>query len=654
VNGKLTEEELRKRLDELDPSSDEDESKVLEPNDTHPISRHPSLEAGLVRSMVESRRSSSSKSKKKRPSRRDRLASHDRENSPVHDTSPWVDNLGTIGFETLGGHAGRKAAETTYFHSEIENPVRNTNCDVNEHPKRDLLNTTDEWRISALAKTAPLGLKILPSLETEQSNHSKSHFSIKKNGNNGETSLRPKQDRVSAMQTFSEDPPSALSDGSIEDGRQSETSRSRVDPPAMPVLRHRRSSSNPIRKRIDAKQSKCTPAPMPLPTPPERNAQAILSPPSRKGEGSGGILGDSGTKTRSRLNESPSEREDSALFNFKRAVDAKFVAPKSPRGQSSSQIVNAARPSLRSLRRAYTYANLNNTMAPGSVAKREAIIMPWRHALDYGLDKRKKTFVKRITKLKITKLKIALIGDTTTRKDDILRTMMTSSSSLQAANKEAKEGISENEGLINEMKQLMINASDHGDAQNPGYATRQRIKRISKKEVRHKRSGSVGTILGMRMFQKEIQMDEGKVAEVSLFSLTGSDQWRHIVHVVVPDACVLAFMFSCEYINSLNNVKEWYRRVARDRTPKSTVVLVGTHCSSARKKLSSKEWDAMMHRARRTAKKARATALVLCDLSEGTNMSVLLNVILHRPLKLPKSTVDIDANPKIEWFAHGH
>eukprot|EP00466_Bigelowiella_natans_P009795 jgi/Bigna1/62764/fgenesh1_kg.41_\ len=148
----------------------------------------------------------------------------------------------------------------------------------------------------------------------------------------------------------------------------------------------------------------------------------------------------------------------------------------------------------------------------------------------------------------------------------------------------------------------------------------------------------------MRMAQSEVQLIDGKRVDLSIFSLTGGGQHRDIVQVVVMDASVLGFVFSCLDSESLSHIRDWYMRVHNYRSSNSTAVMIGTDYSSARENCTEKEWQNIQDKARKFSKKAKAKALIFCDSDSGINTTILLHVLLHQPLKLPKpSTKNQDA-----------
>jgi len=260
---------------------------------------------------------------------------------------------------------------------------------------------------------------------------------------------------------------------------------------------------------------------------------------------------------------------------------------------------------IRSMQKWNTVTNLHAEAKSPKVA--------WMHALEHNKNQERKSNVGKKTS-RIQKLKVALIGDNSSGKDRLMNQMARAHAAKSPA------------------------PTPRSPIDPPTTPTNSsaKIKGSSslKKSSSHgkNRTMSVGSILGMTMVTKEVTIEDEKV-DLSLFSLTGGDQYLHIVHVVVTDAAVLGFVFSCMDPKSLNNVKTWYLRVHKHRSRNSTAVVIGTHYSEARKSYTDEQWRMINEKARRTAKKAKAKALVFCDTDTGVNIEAVLPVLLRYPLR---------------------
>jgi len=261
------------------------------------------------------------------------------------------------------------------------------------------------------------------------------------------------------------------------------------------------------------------------------------------------------------------------------------------------------------------------------------------------------------------KLKVALIGDHSANKEKLMDLLINRESlPIQpkqcSSSRKLPNSVVCKDGIVSKQDRRRKPSEEKKETSNSSP------KNTSRNPKTHRRNISVGTILGMRMAQKDINL-HGREVDLNLFSLTGDNNYRHSMHVVITDAVAIGLVFSCIDEASLNNIKEWYKRILPHRSHNSSIILIGNHSSAARRKLSEEGWGKIRNKARKYAKKAKAKALVFCDSETQVNVAALLPVLVRHPLKLPKAFCEqqqellphsmsssLSPAPKIEWAAN--
>lgn len=234
-------------------------------------------------------------------------------------------------------------------------------------------------------------------------------------------------------------------------------------------------------------------------------------------------------------------------------------------------------------------------LAPSGSSRTQPPSLPTRSALEHSSERKAKARLAIATR-QVGKLKVTLLGDTSADKVSLMKALV----------------------------------DEHGA-----------------EEADEAQSGCMASILGVSIRQRVIHI-MGKSVDLSVFSLTGGDQYSHMIQMALTDADVVVLVFSLTDTNSLNNLKQWYIRAHKHRPREATVVICGTHYKDFQKCRDKGERAVICARARKYAKRGKASALIFCDVESQVNIREALPVMLFKSLHVPcpvrkENTSDQDA-----------